>query len=69
MAEKDVSMATKDSMNLWFIGNGCEDHSASSSSISGSSSTPQGIILTPGEYEEYLRLTQVTKSSSIASVA
>ena len=31
------------------------DHSACSSSVSGSSSTPQGVILTPGEYEEYLR--------------
>ena len=45
------------------------DHSACSSSVSGSSSTPQGIILTPGEYEEYLRLTQATKSSSIDSIA
>ena len=45
------------------------DHSACSSSISGSSSTPQGVILTPGEYEEYIRLTQAAKSSSIASVA
>ena len=45
------------------------DHSACSSSVSGNSSTPQGVILTPGEYEEYLRLTQVAKSSSIASVA
>ena len=26
MVEKDVSMATKDSMDLWFISNGCEDH-------------------------------------------
>ena len=33
-----------------------------------SSFTPQGVILTPGEYE-YLRLTQATKSNSIASVA
>ena len=32
-------------------------------------STPQGVILTPSEYEEYLRLTQATKSSSIAFVA
>ena len=39
------------------------------SSVSGSSSTPQGVILTPSEYEEYLRLTQAAKSSSIASVA
>ena len=45
------------------------DHSACSSSVSGSSSTPQGVILTPSEYEEYLRLTQAAKSSSIASVA
>ena len=44
------------------------DHSACSSSVSGSSSTPQGVILTPSEYEEYLRHTQATKSSSIASV-
>ena len=42
------------------------DHSTSSSSVLGSSSTPQGIILTPGEYEEYLRLTQASKSSFIA---
>ena len=45
------------------------DHSTSSSSVSGSSSTPHGVILTPGEYEEYLRLTQAAKSSSIAFVA
>ena len=45
------------------------DHSACSSSVSGSSSTPQGVILTHGEYEEYLRLTQVVKSSPIAFVA
>ena len=45
------------------------NHSACSSSVSGSSFTPQGVILTPSEYEEYLRLTQATKSSSIASVA
>ena len=45
------------------------NHSASSSSVSQSSSTPQGVILTPGEYEEYLPLTQATNSSSIASVA
>ena len=45
------------------------DHSACSSSVSGSSSTPQGVILTLSEYEEYLRLTQAAKSSSIASVA
>ena len=45
------------------------DHSACSSSVSGSSSTPQGVILTPSEYEEYLRLTQAAKSSPIASVA
>ena len=45
------------------------DHSACSSSIFGSSSTHQGVILTPGEYEEYFRLTQASKSSSIASVA
>ena len=45
------------------------DHSACTSSVSGSSSTPQEVILTPSEYEEYLRLTQAAKSSSIASVA
>ena len=45
------------------------DHSACSSSVSGSSSTPHGVILTPSEYEEYLRHIQATKSSSIASVA
>ena len=45
------------------------DHSVCSSSVSGSSSTPQGVILTPSEYEEYLRLTQASKSSSIASNA
>ena len=45
------------------------DHSACSSSVSGSSSTPEGVILTPSEYEEYLRLTQAAKISSIASVA
>ena len=41
----------------------------SSSFVSGSSSTLQWVILMSGEYEEYLRLTQATKSSSIASVA
>ena len=30
---------------------------------------PQRVTLTPGEYEEYLRLTQVAKSASIAFVA
>ena len=45
------------------------DHSACLSFVSGSSSTPQGIILTPSEYEKYIRLTQAAKSSSIASVA
>ena len=45
------------------------DPSACSSSVSGSSSTLQGVILTPSEYEECLRLTQVAKSSSSASVA
>ena len=45
------------------------DHSASSSSVSSSSSTPRGVILTPDEYEEYLRLTQIAKSFSIASIA
>ena len=45
------------------------DHSSCSSFVSGSSSTPQGVILTPNEYEEYLRFTQAAKSSSIASVA
>ena len=45
------------------------DHSTSSSFISRSSSTPQGVILIPNEYEKYLRLTQATKSSSIVSIA
>ena len=45
------------------------NHSTSSSPVSGSSSTPQGVNLTPDEYEEYLHLTQATKSSSIASIA
>ena len=45
------------------------DHLACSSSVSVSSSTPQGVILTPSVYEDYLRLTQAAKSSSIASVA
>ena len=45
------------------------DHSACSSFVSGSSSTPQGVILMPSEYEEYLRLTQAAKSFSIAFVA
>ena len=45
------------------------NHSTCSSSVSGSSSTPQRVILTPSEYEEYLRLTQAAKCSSIASVA
>ena len=45
------------------------DHSSCSNSVSGSSSAPQGVILTPDEYEEYLRLTQAAKSSSIAYVA
>ena len=45
------------------------NHSTNSSSVSGSSSTTQGVILTPSEYEQYLRLTQATKSSSIASIA
>ena len=45
------------------------DHSTCSSFVSGSSSTPQEVILKPDEYEEYLRLTQTAKSSSIASVA
>ena len=45
------------------------DHSACSSFVSGSSFTPQGVILTTSEYEEYLRLTQATKSFSIAFVA
>ena len=40
-----------------------------SSSVLRSSSTPQGVILTPGKYEKYLRLTKATKSSSIAFVA
>ena len=44
------------------------DHSACLSSVSGSSSTHQGIILTPSEYEEYLRHTQAAKSSSIAFI-
>ena len=45
------------------------NHSANSSFVSRSSPTPQGVILTPDEYEEYLRLTQAAKSSSIALVA
>ena len=45
------------------------DHPPSSSSISRSSSVPQGVILMPDEYEVYLRLTQATKSDSIASIA
>ena len=45
------------------------DHSACTSSVSGSSSTPQGVILMPGEYEEYLHLTQAAKSSPIAYIA
>ena len=45
------------------------DHSACSSFVSWSSSTPQRVILTLGEYEEYLCLTQAAKSSSIVSVA
>ena len=45
------------------------DHSTSSSSVSRSSSTPQGVILRPSEYEEHLCLTQATKSSSITFVA
>ena len=36
--------------------------------VLGSSPTPQGVILTPDEYEEYLCLTQGTEPSSIASV-
>ena len=53
MAEQDISMAKKDV----------------SMATKESSSTPQGVILTPDEYEEYLRLTQATKSSFIAYVA
>ena len=45
------------------------NHSAYLSSVLGSSSTPQEVILKPSEYEEYLRHTQAAKSSSIASVA
>ena len=45
------------------------DYSESLNSVSKSSSTPQGVILTPGAYEKYLRLTQATKSSSIAFIA
>ena len=37
--------------------------------LSRSSSTHQGVILMPGEYEEYLRLIQAAKSSSITFVA
>ena len=37
--------------------------------VLGNSSTPQGVVLTPSEYEEYLRLTQAAKPASIASVA
>ena len=33
------------------------------------SSPSQGVTLTPGEYEEFLRLTHAAKSASIASVA
>ena len=43
--------------------------SASSSSVLRSSPTLEGVILTLDEYEDYLRLTQATKSSSIASIA
>ena len=39
------------------------------SSVSGSSPTPQCVILTLDENEESLRLTQAAKSSSIASIA
>ena len=45
------------------------DHPPSLSSVSRSSSTPQGVILTPDEYEGYLHITQATKSDSTASVA
>ena len=45
------------------------DHSTCSSSVLGSSSTPQVVILTSDEYEEYLHLTQAANSSSIASIA
>ena len=45
------------------------DHSACSSSVSGSSSTLKMVILMPDKYEEYLRLTQAAKPSSIAPVA
>ena len=41
----------------------------SSSFVSRSSPTPQGVILTPDEYEVYLCLTQAAKTSFIASVA
>ena len=44
------------------------DHLASLNSVSRSSSTPQDVILMPDEYEEYLRLTQATKSSFLATV-
>ena len=37
--------------------------------IKGSSSTPSGVILTPNEYKEHIRLTQATKSTSISYVA
>ena len=30
---------------------------------------PQGVILTPKEYEDYLRLTQAAKFATVASVA
>ena len=30
---------------------------------------PQGVTLTPGEYEEFLHLTHAAKSASIASIA
>ena len=45
------------------------NHSGSLSSVSRSSSTPQGVILTTDEYEQYLYFTQAAKSSSVAYVA
>ena len=35
----------------------------------GSLSTPPGVILTPNEYKEYIKLTQAAKSTSISSFA
>ena len=45
------------------------DHLTSSSSISRSSPTPQGVVIMPNEYEDYLCITQADRSSTIASFA